>query len=32
VTTTETVVFDLLGDAKNLHFRPLSKLVRELPG
>jgi nicotinamidase-related amidase len=32
VTTTETVVFDLLGDAKNLHFRPLSKLVRELIG
>jgi len=32
VTTTETVVFDLLGDAKNLHFRPLSKMVRELPG
>ncbi len=32
VTTTETAVFDLLGDAKNLHFRPLSKLVRDLPG
>lgn len=32
VTTTETVVFDLLGDAKNLHFRPLSKLVRDLVG
>lgn len=32
VTTTETVVFDLLGDAKNLHFRPLSKMVRDLPG
>ncbi|MDB4929490.1 MAG: Isochorismatase [Myxococcaceae bacterium] len=32
VTTTETVVFDLLGDAKNLHFRPLSKLVRDLLG
>ena len=32
VTTTETVVFDLLGDARNLHFRPLSKLVRDLNG
>jgi nicotinamidase-related amidase len=32
ITTTETVVFDLLGDAKNLHFRPLSKLVRDLLG
>ena len=32
VTTTETAVFDLLGDAKNLHFRPLSKLVRDLLG
>lgn len=32
VTTTETVVFDLLGDAKNLHFRPLSRLVRDLVG
>lgn len=30
VTTTETVVFDLLGDAKSPHFRPLSKLVRAL--
>lgn len=30
VTTTETLVFDLLGDAKNLHFRPLSKLVRAI--
>lgn len=32
VTTTETAVFDLLGDAKNLHFRPLSKLVKDLLG
>lgn len=32
VTTTETVVFDLLGDAKNLHFRPLSRLVKDLLG
>ncbi len=32
VTTTETAVFDLLGDAKNVHFRPLSKLVRPIVG
>jgi nicotinamidase-related amidase len=31
VTTTETVVFDLLHDAENPHFKALSKLVRELP-
>lgn len=31
VTTTETVVFDLLGDAKSVHFRGLSKLVKDLP-
>lgn len=30
VTTTETVVFDLLGDAKSEHFRALSKMVRGL--
>jgi nicotinamidase-related amidase len=30
VTTTETVVFDLLGDAKHPHFKTLSKLVRGL--
>ncbi len=32
ITTTETVVFDLLGDAASPHFRALSKLVRALPG
>lgn len=30
VTTTETAVFDLLGDAKHPAFRTLSKLVRAL--
>lgn len=30
VTTTETVVFDLLGDARHEHFRALSKMVRTL--
>jgi nicotinamidase-related amidase len=32
VTTTETCVFDLLGDARNLHFKALSKMVKDLPG
>lgn len=32
VTTTETAVFDLLGDAKHPHFRELSKRVRGLLG
>ncbi len=32
VTTTETAVFDLLGDAKHPHFRELSKKVRGLLG
>jgi nicotinamidase-related amidase len=31
VTTAETVVFDLLGDAQHEHFRALSKRVKELP-
>ncbi|MBI5516761.1 MAG: isochorismatase family protein [Deltaproteobacteria bacterium] len=31
VTTTETCVFDLLGDAKNVHFKALSRMVKELP-
>lgn len=32
VTTAETAVFDLLGDARNVHFRALSKKVRALVG
>jgi nicotinamidase-related amidase len=31
VTTTETLVFDLLHDSENPHFKALSKLVRDLP-
>jgi hypothetical protein len=30
VTTTETAVFDLLGDAKHEHFKALSKRIKIL--
>jgi nicotinamidase-related amidase len=32
VTTTETAVFDLLGDARNEHFKALSKRIKTLVG
>lgn len=31
ITTTETLVFDLLQDASHEHFKALSKLVKDLP-